>query len=182
MNTDRPIWLLDFDGVINATRPGWGRAPFTRGVYAPALHTRFVVRWSPALVDRIRAIIHAGDVDVLWATSWIPDTDRLERALGLPHLRSAWDDHADQGVDPAAFDHKWDAAEAVIRTGRPLIWTDDTVAPDVVAKPGYISSLLAAGQHALIIRPDTRRGLQPAHLDQIERFIGRHTHREEVAA
>jgi hypothetical protein len=42
-----PVWLLDVDGVINATRPGWGSPPRRASVYADG--GDWPMRWAPAL-------------------------------------------------------------------------------------------------------------------------------------
>ena len=57
----------------------------------------------------------------------------------------------------------------VDREDRRLIWTDDVVTP--TSGPEY--EALTANGRGLLIRPATRRGLQPNHLDAIEAFIAR---------
>jgi len=57
---DRPVWLLDVDGVINVARPGWGAAPRSGNAYSAGQAYR--MRWAPALVERIRALHRAGSV------------------------------------------------------------------------------------------------------------------------
>ncbi len=39
-----PLWLLDVDGVINATRPGWHAAPYNAKVAG------FTIRGAPVMV------------------------------------------------------------------------------------------------------------------------------------
>lgn len=48
-----PVWLLDVDGVINATRPGWGSPPRQASVYADG--DDWPMRWAPALIDAARS-------------------------------------------------------------------------------------------------------------------------------
>ncbi|MGI5185058.1 hypothetical protein ACQEVZ_53285 [Dactylosporangium sp. CA-152071] len=64
---------------------------------------------------------------------------------------------------PAA---KLAAARAVLAGGDHLVWTDD----DEVPAAGPLLDELTAAGRALLIRPDARCGLTPAHLDEIEAF------------
>ena len=84
---DPVVWLLDVDGVINANRPRWHAAPTTRRVAGGG--REWVVRWAPALVQRIRQLVMGGVVDVCWCSTWCGDTGHLESALGLPTLPPA---------------------------------------------------------------------------------------------
>ncbi|GAB7036225.1 MULTISPECIES: hypothetical protein [Catenuloplanes] len=54
------------------------------------------------------------------------------------------------------------------QTGRRLIWTDDEALPP----PGAARDALTADGRAMLVAPDSRRGLQPADLDAIEAFAG----------
>src|SRR5687768_389378 len=83
-----PIWLLDVDGVINASRPGWGAAPRTG--YAYAGRSEFKIRWAPALLQRIRKLHSEGLVEIQWCTTWCAFADQLERLFKLPPLGRAF--------------------------------------------------------------------------------------------
>jgi hypothetical protein len=72
-----PVWLLDVDGVINASKPGWGGPPVSRRIWANGKH--LVVRREPALIARIRELINARAVEVRWCSTWCPWADQLER-------------------------------------------------------------------------------------------------------
>ncbi|GAA2643951.1 hypothetical protein GCM10010399_92380 [Dactylosporangium fulvum] len=78
----------------------------------------------------------------------------------LPPLGCAFSD------EPDASAAKLAAARAVLAAGRRLVWTDD----DEVPESGPLRAELTAGGRALLIRPDARRGLTPADLDEIEAF------------
>lgn len=167
---DLPVWLLDVDGVLNATsKPGWHAPPTRR--YAYANGAEFSMRWAPSLLDRIRTLIRTEQVEVRWATSWIGYTAQLERMFGLPPLIDAF------RLDPALLagtEERRQATEAnkraaaleIVRSGRRLLWTDD----DAIWPNGpERDELTAAG--ALLIAPDERRGLQPDHLDAIDAWL-----------
>lgn len=158
----RPVWLLDVDGVINAARPGWGAAPRTGTAYSAGCPYR--LRWAPALIARIRALHHAGGVDIYWCSTWCGDADQVERLFGLPRLDRAWPDPIDGAAAAVA---KLAAARAVLDQGRRLIWTDDEAIPT----SGPVHEELTRAGRALLIAPAPNRGLQPEHLDAIEAFL-----------
>jgi hypothetical protein len=156
-----PIWLLDVDGVINATKPGWGAAPRKATAYAAG--TGWTMRWAPALIDRIHQLRTAGLVEIHWCTTWCAYADQLERMWHLPPLTRAFTEDIN---GEEASQAKLAAARRVIADGRRLIWTDDVEVP----KSGPLHDELTADGRALLIRPGGRRGLQSADLDAIELF------------
>ncbi|MBO3741503.1 hypothetical protein [Actinoplanes flavus] len=158
----RVVWLLDVDGVLNATRPGWGAAPRSGTAYGDGHPYR--LRWSSALITRIRALHDTGTVTVRWCSTWCADADQIERLFALPRLERAWTDPISHSAAPAA---KLAAARAVLDQGHRLIWTDD----DAVPTSGPVHDELLATGRALLIAPLPNRGLQPEHLDAIEAFV-----------
>lgn len=165
-STDRPVWLLDVDGVLNANRPGWGAAPQSAMAYADT--TGWRIRWAPKLLARIRALHASGTVEIRWATTWCPWAGQLERLFRLPDLGRAFTDPL---FGDAASLAKRAAAFAVLEGGRPLIWTDD----DEVPTGGALHRKLTGAGPALLIRPDARRGLQPDDMDAVELFVQEHS-------
>ncbi|MCM0677649.1 hypothetical protein NCC78_23600 [Micromonospora phytophila] len=167
LSLEGPVWLLDVDGVINANRPGWGGPPRKSQVWSDTDRVPYVVRWAPALIDRIRLLHESGMVDVRWCTTWCPDAHRLEYLWRLPPLaRAISADPMPRG--PACWPLKLAAARAALAEGRRLVWTDD----DALPAPGRLRDELTASGQALLIAPKSNRGLQPEDLDRIESFIG----------
>ncbi|MDR7276071.1 hypothetical protein [Catenuloplanes atrovinosus] len=162
-----PVWLLDVDGVINAKRPGWGGPPLRREVYSAEDDYAYPIRFAPALIVRIKELIKAEAVEVRWCTTWCPEAYRLERLWSLPPLGSALTRRPlPRGAE--CWPLKLAAARDVVHTeGRRLIWTDDEALPP----PGPDRDALTADGRGLLIAPDSRRGLQPEHLDEIARFV-----------
>ncbi|MDT5033211.1 MAG: hypothetical protein QOC94_3382 [Actinoplanes sp.] len=160
-----PVWLLDVDGVLNASRPGWDGTPQRRSVWSRTDQASYPLRWSPVLIDRIRALHVDGRAEVRWCTTWCPDADELEHLWRLPELeRALTADPMPRGV--ACWPLKLAAARAVLADGRRLIWTDDDAQP----KPGPDRDELTANGLALLIAPRPNRGLSPQDLDRIEAF------------
>lgn len=165
MTEPPPVWLLDVDGVVNVARPGWGGPPRRSLVWADSEAVGYQVRWAPPLTDRIRALHHAGVVEVRWCTTWCPEAGKLERLWRLPPLvRSLDADPMPRGS--GCWPLKLAAARAVLAAGRRLVWTDDEALPAT----GPDRDTLTADGRVLLIAPRPSRGLQPPDLDRIAAF------------
>jgi hypothetical protein len=161
-----PVWLLDVDGVLNVTRPGWGGAP--RQGTACSAGIGYRMRWSAELVSEIRRLHRSGTVEIRWATTWVDDIEQVERLLRLPPFPTAF-----SGLNAApsvkAPGYKAEAALRIVEAERrPLIWTDDDAIP---TSGPLIDHLAASGMPTMLMRPDPRRGLQPEDIHAIEEFI-----------
>lgn len=150
--TTKIVWLLDFDGVINASKAGWSSAPFSATAYANAQAWR--IRWAPQLIKRIIKINEQEHLSILWATSWCGYTSQLEQLIKLPALLSASSTEMGNGS-------KLKAAQQVLADGNRLIWTDDEAIP----------LEWDSDKDKLLIRPRPSRGLRSEHLDLIENFV-----------
>ena len=165
VDVEKPVWLLDVDGVVNTVKPGWGGPPRRTPMWSGTDKKSYLIRWAPALIDRIRALHVDGAVEVRWCTTWCPEADRLERLWGLPPLLRALDaDPMPRG--PECWPLKLAAARDVLASGQRLIWTDDEALPEA----GAAREELTAGGRALLIEPRANRGLQPEDLEHIARF------------
>jgi hypothetical protein len=160
-----PIWLLDVDGVINASKAGWSAMPSRTNISDGAREYR--ISWAPALLDRIRSLNSSGAAEIRWCTTWCPWADQLERLFRLPTLARALTGEIPRG---GGNELKLAAALRVLAEGRRLIWTDDTAIPQ--SGPAY-DALTESGR-ALLIAPSPRRGLRPEHMDAIEAFAAHH--------
>ena len=165
MTTDLPIWLLDVDGVINASKPGWSSAPTARMVYSASSGREFKIRYAPALLARIRRIHTDKLAEIRWCTTWCADAAELEKRLNLPEFGRAFTDPIN---GRAAAMAKLAAASQVLAEGRRLIWTDDSETPE----SGELYERLTFDNRALLIAPNPSRGLQPEDLDRIDAFLG----------
>jgi hypothetical protein len=171
----KPVWLLDIDGVVNAL----ARSPVEGSWPADAWLQRVVTADIPdagrmvlpiftaqPVLDFVAQVAAAGVADVVWHSTWrsAAVTD-LAPALGLPALPISvapeWTDR------PAGTWWKLPAAERVVASGRPLVWTDD----DIAALPDQVAEL-AARPDTLLISPDPRTGLTAQHLRAIAEFVG----------
>jgi hypothetical protein len=173
----RTVWLLDFDGVINAQRPPWSAAPHTRTVhvYSHGLGESWRLRWAPALLERIRAVAALPHVEVRWSSTWCtpdgsgqPAVRILETALALPRWECAFT--AVSGPGQSAYGAaKLRAARRVLAEGDDLIWTDDEWVPD---ESHPLREELTRDGRALLIRPRGSRGLSRGEMGLIELRVG----------
>jgi hypothetical protein len=160
------VWLLDVDGVVNAFRAGWSAAPRVVQVYSAADSYDYRIRYEPRLVEAIRRIHTGGLAEVMWCTTWCSEAELLEEALGLPPLPRAFTERV---TGAAASLAKVAAARRVIAAGRRLVWTDDV---EVGLHADECGPWASSGR-ALLISPNSGRGLRPKHLRRVEHFVGR---------
>jgi hypothetical protein len=169
VTSEVPVWLLDVDGVVNAYRGGWFAKPTMVGVYSFADRYHYRIRYEPRLVDAIRRLHVDGLAEVTWCTTWCSEAGLLEDVFGLPVLPRAFEERV---TGDAASEAKVAAARKVIADGRRLVWTDDVEIDRHAAE----CRPWAADGRALPIAPNPSRGLRPAHLRRIERFLARPDH------
>lgn len=160
--SDKPLWLLDVDGVLNADKPGWGGPPRKVNVAG------FTIRWAPALLDRVRQVHRDGLADIRWSSTWCGYPDQLaglERVFRLRLPRA----FGDRPPNKTWAELKVYAVLDALAAGRRVVWTDDDeagIAPSIYPQ---ISKAEQDGR-ALLIAPRSNRGLQRDHLDAIETF------------
>lgn len=72
--TNKPIWLLDVDGVINDWRfeqqEGWIRFPTEVG---------FDITYDPTLMERLINLHNEEIVEIKWLTTWCHEANKLLR-------------------------------------------------------------------------------------------------------
>lgn len=170
---ERPIWFLDVDGVINAYDGAW--VPHSQVTSHMSVGgRRYKIKWERLLVSWIKKLSSAGLVDVRWSSTWCLAPSELERVFNLK-LPNAFTVDIPDGVDPCSIairmqipELKLNAVRDALAAGRRVIWTDD----DEVPSPwSALHADLTRGGRALLIKPDSDLGLQPEHVDEIERWI-----------
>jgi hypothetical protein len=190
----KPLWLLDYDGVVNAILSGRNAKPDRNAwqdwqrtdIYSAIDGVAYPVCYSPTVVAFIAAAVTAG-VDVRWLTTWQSDTARFPAAMpGMPVLpwlpepvalpRDADLDAA--GLPVASREHTfqpwWKLRVARATAGdRPLVWTDDDLG---VYKPELKEARAWAERRARthVVIPNEGVGLTPARLRKIRNFLADH--------
>jgi hypothetical protein len=156
MTNVRPLLLIDVDGVLNplAVQPPGHVPPGFAAHDLEGLRVLLAAQHGSWLSEL------AVDFDLVWATSWEHDADRLiAERVGLP-----------RGLPVITFDsppEDWTSKlPDVIRfvADRPVAWIDDDLGPEVYswADSRTVSTLL--------IQPDHRVGLTSAHVDRLRGF------------
>ncbi len=175
--SDRPVLLLDVDGVVNAHGPYADIYKKGRRRYNPhwdcemsqgaaaAQGREWPIWWAAPLADRLLALHQRGLVEIRWCSTWNSDASAIENLLGWPVLTLAF---------PTVKVHRRDiprlkrqAALDVLSQGRPLIWVDDTEVP---FEWELSHAAMTVSGWVLLIRPKEALGLMPEHMDQIEAF------------
>jgi hypothetical protein len=166
MTTNRPLWLLDVDGVINAL-------PEDRGVpdgYKRVKVNGFWITYRPRLVEFIRDLHESGRVEVRWLTTWCDKAaELLAPELGLP-LTCVVEGTRELVTGRASW-WKAQAATRVLAADdtRPVIWTDDDLSYG--NRAGELEWLRHYPSTTLLISPDPCVGLTDEQLDRIEEFL-----------
>jgi hypothetical protein len=149
----RPLLLVDVDGVLSLFGPGVDRSQCTPALVEGIPH--FLSRRSATLVARL-----AARFDPVWCTGWEDRADgHLPHLLGLP---AGWPHlvFSDRPEDAAHW--KLRAIDAYAGADRPVAWIDD--AHDercrswADARPGP----------TLLVTTDPAVGLTEAQADQLE--------------
>lgn len=181
---ERPLVLVDVDGVLNALGPPVEGTPWQTGS-AVAEGRAYPIRWSRPVVERVLGWTELADVQ--WLTTWGHDANTsLRHLLALPELPVAGthDGAGDDGSAPAAPSHaavapaapdaltgRWWKLDVVRRLvlaapDRPLVWLDD----DLYGQDD-VREWMEEHACALLLAPDPRTGLDDADLREVDAFL-----------
>jgi len=158
------VWMLDVDGVLNASRPGWSRKP--RSAMAYVQGRGYKLRWEPALIERIRAANSLPGVTVKWSTTWCEAPSELGRVFGL-NLNCAFTERPQHLVYDELKAH---AALDVLAAGHRLVWTDDSVVEPACNRWPQFNEAADDGR-AHLLAPNPGRGIRPDQMDDIWTFL-----------
>lgn len=180
-----PVILLDIDGVINAdtrkpNRSIWPAASWRFGE-AVSAGKRWPIAWSTNVIEFLTRVHSEGRAEIRWHTTWQHDAQNLADLVGLPTfpVASAPEAPTDDGLNgeliaarirdglPAWW--KYGAARRmVIEERRPLIWIDDDITSEL---PRRIRDALDRLGPVSFVSPDSKTGLIPRHLREIDTFL-----------
>ncbi|BBX82196.1 hypothetical protein [Mycolicibacterium aubagnense] len=183
------VWLLDFDGVINALSKRGGRSYWPEWSSATVAHpegdltsagdpVHLPLLWSPAVIAVIAEAARAG-IDVRWLSTWREHTKRLPEIIpGLPDLpwldETILDTRASDDLDPrlAMESGPWKVlvARAFVPAGAALLWTEDSLTVDLLSESWRRSRTAPT----TLIRPRPATGLISREVNEIREWI--HTH------
>lgn len=164
--SEKPVWLLDVDGVINALSARPPVSYWHRG--SQWSHERingYMILWSHDVVRFIREVHEEGLAEVRWHSTWQHLANEfLSPAMNLPQFEV-------MDARPIASCRYWwkiDGATEVLTSGRRILWTDDDLAyshDEVVAE-------IALSPGNLVLSPRSEVGLLPRDLKRIATYLG----------
>lgn len=179
--TDKPVWLLDVDGVLNAVQThypprstGWAEDCW-RQVQAKASNGTFPIVAAEPVLDFVRRVHKDGLAEVRWLTTWEDDDAvyPLATQLDLPDFPIAGRAGTDYGAGAEAgqgLNYWWKlpVAQKVYGERFSLLWTDDDISYHRPAKLWVRSQPTGT---VLAVSPNSGQGLMQVHLDKIERWL-----------
>jgi hypothetical protein len=172
--TPKPIWLLDIDGVINASPEPlplhvWNEDEW---IVTKVLggNRWWTITAALPVIKFLHFVYQHDYARIRWLTTWQRDAHNVSDALGLPRFVVL--------ENPMVRSHRvagkqwWKLAEVFkqLDTERPVIWTDDDIGREVrsLARDFHGPELPSP----LLIAPKSSEGLGPWHLQQIAGFLG----------
>lgn len=184
-----PVWLLDFDGVVNAISKRGAKSVWDRWAFARIAHpdpdegmegATLPILWSPYVVDTIIYAVERG-VDVRWLTTWREHTRVLPDVIGnLPVI--PW---MDEDMLPAAggkvdvlnqLGQRWkmDVFLGLVPDDVPVLWTDDHL--DAILYR-YIDKTRVTSRKGgtTLIAPRENIGLSQRQVREIREWVDEHT-------
>lgn len=175
---ERPLWLLDIDGVVNALARGplpdtWPEDDWVQRLIITEIPERGVMPLPILAARRVLEFVaethHSDRAEIRWHSTWrAAAVTAFAPALGLPttipiSVAPEWLGR------PIAHWWKLPAAQRAVAAGRTLIWTDD----DLRLYPDEAAALAEDG--GLLIAPYAEVGLTPEELDRIAEFLDKHS-------
>lgn len=171
---EKPVWLLDIDGVVNAVAPGaltreavWPGADWVFGTAGGWDGHIFSIIAAKPVIDFINKVHEEGLAEIRSLTTWGEHAVNVWRLLGLPEFPC----QTEYPVDTTQkYGHWWKqpcAEHVALVEGRDLIWTDDQLHTELSISSRY--RLQKAG--ALLIRPNDMTGLVAADLARVDAYL-----------
>jgi hypothetical protein len=147
---DRPLLLLDVDGVLNP----WLMRELPEGYewHEIGMFDVILAAWhGPAILE----LCQASRLDLVWATTWEQDANlEIAPRIGLP-TDLPWIPFEGDGADPFIDTRKLPAVQRWARD-RACVWVDDDLWPDAWL---WATQRTEAGIPTLLVQPHPEQGL-----------------------
>ena len=184
------MWLLDFDGVVNALSKRGGRNFWPHEWRSASIDhpegdrdrrgrpVKLPLLWSTTVLETVASALDAG-VDVRWLSTWREHTTLLPPILaGLPEF--GWlDEHLLADNDADGLDARermvsgpWKlaVAKAAVPDDAPLLWTEDALSVDMLSESWRRSRTAPT----TFLRPHPAQGLIPRDVRAIGEWIAQY--------
>jgi hypothetical protein len=179
MSAAKPIWLLDFDGVLNILAAQGDTSVWAewRDHKRPSPEDIPWMLWAPEAVSLVAEANEAG-VRVVWLTTWGALTATIADVIkDIPADLEYWTngDLSRIGHTSRRSGQNWkvDCARFLVPEQSPLLWTDDNL-PKMLHKDDR-AWLRSREPETLTIAPRKEIGLTPKHAARIRDWIGKVT-------
>jgi hypothetical protein len=174
---NRPVWLLDIDGVVNAMSKHppiqiWPEKDWVEVTVSDNTDTKYRMLAAQPVLDFISEVHRRRKAEIRWHSTWQGDSEKVGAALNLPHfwLQDAVAEFENQ--TDFLLRGKWwklPAAWRVVgKEQRPLLWTDD----DIVDLTKKETDALTVAGRTLLVAPTSTYGLSKRQLGRIAEFLG----------
>jgi hypothetical protein len=165
MNIQKPLVIIDFDGVINpmAQMPWEAVWPdMTDSSFTEDMGYRTPITYSPTVVKFFHDLLH--HADVIWLTTWKSDTKFFPDACGFPEI--PWLDEI-----PGKYVRNWWKADVIasLPRERRILWIDDEIPNNPDSEEQVLIETFNGNLVPIV--PTTSIGLTPEHLDYIQNFV-----------
>lgn len=183
-----PLWLLDFDGVVNAISKRGAKSVWDRWASDRIPHpdpdegmdgVTLPILWSPYVIDAINYAVDRG-IDVRWLTTWREHTAILPDVIGdLPVL--PWMDEDTLSAAGGMVDvlnqlgQRWklDVFLGVVPDDVPVLWTDDHL--DAILYRAADKHLVTSRKGGTtLIAPRETIGLSQRQVREIREWVDDH--------
>lgn len=156
--------LLDVDGVLNAvTRDP---DPSQWGDWQTEVVRGFTITFSRSVGAALTRLAETPGVEIQWLTTWAEmANDHISPLVGIPICTVA-------GAPPWREVEWWKlvvARDLYEADSTPFVWIDDDLGSQ--SDDGASRWVQSLNGRALGIRPDTRKGLTPRLLSEVEQFV-----------
>lgn len=164
MTDTRPLWLLDFDGVVNVLAPRGDEKVWqdwnVRGTGSSHESIPWYL-WSTSVASLVRKMSDSG-VRVVWLTSWEHAMLGISRVI--PELPEGLEilTRADDVTRRSSW--KAGAARSIVTSDVPVLWTDDDLHKILRPKADVEWAQTITLTR---IRPNRKTGVTPAQAEQI---------------
>jgi hypothetical protein len=158
---DRPLLLLDVDGVLNP----WLMPELPDGyqLHRIGIFDVILASWhGPAILE----LCEEANLDLVWATTWEEDANReIAPRIGLPD-DLPWISFPMDDEDPLVESRKLPAVRRWV-ADHSCVWIDDDLWGDAWA---WATERTDDGIPTLLVKPSPERGLTQAHLAAVSHW------------
>jgi hypothetical protein len=176
MDKKKPLWLLDVDGVINATSMCVASHIYPLASWQRLHVDGFQITAAKPVLDLLHMVHDDGLAEIRWHTTWQDRAWDVGEALGLPEFPVQYTDEWPDSSEKAARRMmvglpRWWKVRAVydlLGEGHRVLWTDDDIFPELPAV--HRQKLKTLGK-VRMLSPVSLYGIQPGEIRMIKRFL-----------